>query len=341
MGRRTLPRLLFLGLLFFLIMMNLPSSVRAGQAGTTKRRSLVASAVRSAQEDVTWGTVSEKYVTQLSAKEQQAYAALLSADLKKGEAVWRPSVRFTVEEAIARDASLLRETQSMQELFAMGERALYAFRLDYMDRVYWMFDCDIDVSWSYAPQGDGLVLVEVETVSFSPISYYGSALSEDEAVQAALSEAAAQVRSNRRNGTRVQTVRAMATYLSSRSSYGNAGAKAGHTPAGVLLSKYGRQGNCEGYARAFFCLCKRLGVPVIYVESKTHAFTFVQLENGAWYGADPSWADAGSSLDLRWILYGTSFAREMDSTGAHEAYLSRYGARLSVMAISKESYGWK
>ena len=341
MGRRTLPRLLFLGFVLFLFILQLPSPVRAGQAGTVKRRSLVASTVLAAQDDVTFGTVSERYVTQLSAQEKQVYAALVAADLKKGQALWRPSVRFTIEEATAKDAQALRETQPILELFAAGERGLYAFRLDYMERTYWMFDCDIDVNWSYTPSGDGMALVEVESMTFTPISYYGTALSEDEAVQAALSEAALEVRSNRRNATRVQTVSAIASYLASRSSYGYAGAKAGHTPSGVLLSKYGRQGNCEGYARAFFCLCKRLSVPVIYVESKTHAFTYVQLENGAWYGVDPSWADAGASVDFRWVLYGTAFAREKDSTGAHVAYLSRYGARLSVMAISKDSYVWK
>jgi hypothetical protein len=207
-----------------------------------------------------------------------------------------------------------------------------------MDRVYWMFDCDIDVNWATSSLGNGQSLVEVQYLAFTPIAYDGGALLEDEKAESALKEMALSIRGDRRGSSRAQTVLAICLALAKRSSYG--GGKMAHTPAGVLLSGHGRMGNCEGYARTFFCLCKKLGIPVVYVESRTHAFTYVQLENGAWYGVDPCWADVGSDVDSRWILYGSAAARSGDTSQSHEAYLSRYGARFIALTIARDSYGF-
>lgn len=340
MEKKGLFRLLILWMALALGFLLGPSSARAGQAGTSKRTSQVGSAVRMAQEEASSGAVTDLYYSQLSEEEKQAYAALAAKDLKQGEVRWYPSVRFVTDRETAEDSGRLRETDPIRALFAQGEKALYAFRLDYMDRVYWMYDCDIDVVWAVTPQDGEKVLVEVRYVGFRPIAYYNGALSEEEGVQAALAQAASAVRASRRGTSRAQTVLSAVTYLAGRASYGNGSSKASHTPAGLLLSRHGRVGNCEGYARVLFCLCKRLQIPVVYVESKSHAFVFVQLENGSWYGVDPSWADTGTSVDLRWVLYGTATARG-DSSGAHAAFLSRYGARLMALTIVRDSYVWK
>ena len=339
MGHPPLVRVLVLALLGLGLEIALPSASRAGSLVTQKERMAVRSAVSEAQDGFETGRVTDQYYTQLTREEKQAYAVLAGADLKTGSAQWLLGKSFSVPEETASDSQALKESEPIRKLFAIGERALYAFRLDNMYSVYWMYDCNIDVNWSVSSRGDGTALVTVNYVAFEPIPYYSGVLRDDSAVQEAVQEAAKAIASQRKNSSRAETVRAMVAFMAERFSYGNTKTHQSHTPAGVLLSKYGRTGTCEGYARVFYMLAKRLGIPVVYVESRTHAYNYVQMENGGWYGVDATWADAGGNLDESWILFGQEDAARNDRGQAHEAYLSRYGARLAALSIAGSSYG--
>lgn len=58
---------------------------------------------------------------------------------------------------------------------------------------------------------------------------------------------------------------------------------------GVFLSPYYTV--CEGYAGAFKMLCDRAGIPSVLVVDDNHAWNYVKMEDGNWYGVDVTWDD--------------------------------------------------
>ena len=56
----------------------------------------------------------------------------------------------------------------------------------------------------------------------------------------------------------------------------------------------GRRGKtfvCEGYAESFKLLCDRFGIPCVHVSGNGHAWNYMQMDNGKWYGVDVTWDD--------------------------------------------------
>ena len=64
----------------------------------------------------------------------------------------------------------------------------------------------------------------------------------------------------------------------------------------------GSQFVCSGYAYAFKLLCARLGVPCYRICGDTplgwHAWNFVQMDDGKWYGVDVTWDDIGNASQI-------------------------------------------
>lgn len=58
---------------------------------------------------------------------------------------------------------------------------------------------------------------------------------------------------------------------------------------GVFLTPY--ISVCEGYAGAFKMLCDRAGIPSVLVVNDDHAWNYVKMEDGNWYGVDTTWDD--------------------------------------------------
>jgi len=48
---------------------------------------------------------------------------------------------------------------------------------------------------------------------------------------------------------------------------------------------------CEGYAEAFTYICQLVGIPSIIVNSKSHEWNLVQMDNGQWYAMDVTYDD--------------------------------------------------
>lgn len=51
-----------------------------------------------------------------------------------------------------------------------------------------------------------------------------------------------------------------------------------------------RESVCSGYAKAFQCLMRRLGIPCFYLSGDEHAWSIIELD-GEYYEADATWAD--------------------------------------------------
>jgi len=48
---------------------------------------------------------------------------------------------------------------------------------------------------------------------------------------------------------------------------------------------------CEGYAEAFTYICQQLGIPSIIVNSETHEWNLVKMDDGQWYAMDITYDD--------------------------------------------------
>ncbi|KAG4095403.1 hypothetical protein H8356DRAFT_1687043 [Neocallimastix lanati (nom. inval.)] len=48
---------------------------------------------------------------------------------------------------------------------------------------------------------------------------------------------------------------------------------------------------CEGYAEAFTYICQLVDIPSIIVNSQTHEWNFVQMDDGQWYAMDVTYDD--------------------------------------------------
>lgn len=98
--------------------------------------------------------------------------------------------------------------------------------------------------------------------------------------------------------------------LASRVTYDGEGVRP-HCAAGALID--GRA-VCDGYAKAFYLLCEREGIPCVIVagvamqngKSEPHAWNYVQMEDGLWYGVDTTWDDVGHTATGDYFLVGAA-----------------------------------
>ncbi len=206
-------------------------------------------------------------------------------------------------------------------------RAAWAVTADQPD-LYWIDS----YNWSYLyyySKSKSTVSIKIVAIIFKPVSYYSGAKKELQQVKNVVKAVSASIMQNRPDASRYTTARLIYEYLASTASYGYASGTE-HSPAGILLDKYGHVGVCDGYSQAFKMICDACGIPCKLVSSECyqHAWNMLQLENGVWYGIDVTWGDDGglSDISYRWFMYGQN---EVVS-GAHpgreiHSYIDRSG----------------
>jgi transglutaminase/protease-like cytokinesis protein 3 len=109
---------------------------------------------------------------------------------------------------------------------------------------------------------------------------------------------------------------------------------------------------CEGYARAYKYLMDELNIPCVIVygnatnstgETESHAWNYVQLENGKWYAIDVTWDDpiiyGGGSLTndskYKYFLVG---ADSLEGNHEEDYDVSGTGQNFKYPELSKENY---
>ena len=287
--------------------------------------------------------LSTMYYSQLNHREQDAYRVLLRTDLRKRLAFrWNVSVSFQVTEKELENMSWRTKAKPVQMLNEEFCRAYYAYCLDYVDDTYWLSDeYDLDYGYRYSyieEEGKENIVLTIRYVMVYLRPIYGRALVDDNEVQAAIGNLYTYVKANRRNESRQETVLAISKVMVKNMTFANPMPDYGSTPASLVLKKFGKRGNSEAYAKMAFILCKKFSIPVVYVQSETHNFCYVQMENGIWYGLDVTWADKGNQLDKKWVLYGTGVVKKYDLSNKHDALTSKNGISLCAISISKKSY---
>lgn len=124
-----------------------------------------------------------------------------------------------------------------------------------------------------------------------------------------------------------------------------------HQPTGALLKG---KAVCEGYSEAMKLICDRENIPCIIVigtgNGGAHAWNYVQMEDGKWYGLDVTWDDQTNtyydyflvgSESVNAVFGKTKFGNGSDGDGNHVnggTHFSTALYTLSYPAITAQSY---
>ena len=95
---------------------------------------------------------------------------------------------------------------------------------------------------------------------------------------------------------------------------------------GVLVKN---RATCSGFSRAFKLICDKNNIPCALVtgvgitpnESGEHMWCLVQMEDGLWYGVDPTWDDYGGS---EYLLVGGNTVSAFSGITFSESHLPQY-----------------
>ena len=124
-------------------------------------------------------------------------------------------------------------------------------------------------------------------------SFEGALASVDQ-FQSGLASAVSEIRAARKSDSRYDTVKAIHDYICDHVSYFYSDDYAGEAQTAAPLFGIGSTDHrivCEGYAMAFKLLCDQFEIPATVIGSRSHAFNYVQMEDGRYYFMDCTWDD--------------------------------------------------
>lgn len=193
------------------------------------------------------------------------------------------------------------------------QSAYDAFVYDYPE-VFWLGNVSYSFSAVYS-DGKG----SISSVTLSARDSYTGASGEIKKFDAAVNTAASAVSAGLpSNAGRYDKVKAIHDYLCDRLTYNGYGEWA-HSAGGAFL----HQGVvCEGYAKSFMILCRKLNIPCILIvgnAGEDHMWNYVQMEDQNWYLVDVTWDDTDRGMiSYTYFLAGSnspSDIRGIDTVG--------------------------
>lgn len=195
------------------------------------------------------------------------------------------------------------------------------------------------------------VILNGNTVERSWFSFekemYPNACSQLGLILNGIDQAVNSIKAARQSDSRYDTVKAIHDYICENADYDYEAAAEmdmdeAHTAAPLFGG--GRRGNklvCEGYARAFKILCARLNVPAAHVIGTTpygsHAWNYVQMDDGEWYGMDTTWDD--STATYSYFLSGKNTAPPNDSAAFIDTHVP-FGGYYSSLDNGSGKWGY-
>ena len=187
-----------------------------------------------------------------------------------------------------------------QSLASAAAQAAYdAVTYDYPE-IFWIDSASV----SYTSVGGKVTKITLGTAS----PYYSGALNDVAAFDAAVDSTVNEIKSLYPVSTDYEKVKAVHDWLCDNITYEESeNDNIAHTPAGVFL-RSDKKVVCEGYAKAFMILCRKLGVPAILVVGYAggpHMWNYVQMNDGAWYLVDCTWDDQVTEIIYSYFLVGT------------------------------------
>ena len=150
-------------------------------------------------------------------------------------------------------------------------------------------------------------------------------------------------------GSRYNQIKYVHDWIVDHAEYNKANDDTDDTIYGILVKK---KAVCEGYANTFKYLMDELNIPCVIVygnatnssgETESHAWNYVQLENGKWYAIDVTWDDpiiyGGGSLTndskYKYFLVG---ADSLEGNHEEDYDVSGTGQNFKYPELSKENY---
>lgn len=218
------------------------------------------------------------------------------------------SFSFSPDEASGADAAI-RET-----IGSMVQPALDALLYDHPE-VNWISmeegsGSTFSISSRKQTKADGSVVVEIRKLTFRLVFKTGltrESIETEEALLAAAIQEAGDTLTE--EATRYEVLCALQEYLCRSVTYQSDAARA-HEAVGALLD---HAAVCDGYAKAFKLLCDAYDIPCLVVpgtatqngKKEPHAWNYVQMEDGKWYGMDVTWDDGSIETGKNYFLVGS------------------------------------
>lgn len=282
------------------------------------------------------------FYNQLPSYSKKIYRFLNKKNLKKKKLKRGASYSFWTTMSLIRGGNI-NKVSKFVKFDKKVQKGVYAFRMDHMEKCYFLRDFSWQYLYRYTTYDGVNAKVTIYKIVFTPIRSYSNVLKDDAKVKKALSVMKSYIVSHRASSSRYHTLYTMCKYMTLRFTHNGSGYAPSYTPASVLLSKFGNQGVCEAYAKVCFIMCKKFGIPVIYAESDNHAYTFVKMENGKWYGLDTDWIDDNhpvkkGKMDMKWFLYGSNQLASIDQGNTHQTKYTRGSISLKAFSISPTPY---
>lgn len=223
------------------------------------------------------------FKSQLTGKALEIYKALEKTKLSPSN----PGV--TIKKSFSRKTNL---NSVINQYVAAYERALFAYEYDHLDQLYWQGDNQIGFKVAYSIRKSTVTLAMRFYYKVSP--YYNADL--EKIAKARITEVVTKAKTL---DTTYKKLEYLNRWICDNCTYDYAALSApsgtmdtyfAHTAMGCLILK---RGVCETYAKTLKLLCQKLNIPCLVVNSATHAFNYVKMENGSWYMIDCTWNDSG------------------------------------------------
>lgn len=281
----------------------------------------------------------KNYVPQMRTSKAVTRTGLYKSDLNKNELAiyngwksknWKKAKSVTIKLPNRRN---FNDRKTFCKMFKEIHKGTWAFFRDNPE-VYWIHTYSIKYG-----RYDSNYIYEVKLI---PEKYYSSILKEDRAVNKQLKSAVTKIKSNRKNKSDYETLKAIHDYCVKKITYGHAGNYIAyeHTITGALLKKYNNIGVCESYAKIFKILCDRFGIKCMLVMGDNHLYDYVKLK-GKWYMVDPTWDDSVYTISYKYFLLGK--ASTLRDHYPYNEYSYNYGndlikANLAMPKLSDSDY---
>lgn len=240
------------------------------------------------------------FYTFLNSNQKAVYNALK-------EKMFESSVEVTLPSPLTwsgTDTSVPSDIKSaLSEAVSGGISAL----CDDFPMIFWINGYSISYGYSYR-YGDSGYIFTITSVTVKP-RINTNAYADMNKVKQDYNDMAAVVADVEIKGaTRYEKVKFIHDFICKRVEYDeNFEIPTAHEPTSVFLSPY--KTVCEGYSEAFKILCDKADIPCVIAVGTSngggHAWNYVKMEDGKWYGVDCTFDDQGSIL-YDYFLVGTA-----------------------------------
>ncbi len=247
------------------------------------------------------------YYDQLSDDAKTVYRSIYKASMKEDgvEIILREPLIFT-EEA---DSAEKTNAEIRDTLIRITQPAIDALQYDHPS-IFWIRMGEGGSTFSVASRTrenkDGTKTVSIQKLTFLLKTRHIPEGSTPEVEKNALDAAARAVTIT--GNTRYEILQSICKYLAAHVLY-DADSARPHIALGALID--GRA-VCDGYAKAVKLLCDARDIPCIVVagdamqnyKTESHAWNYVQMEDGKWYALDITWDDRGDHAVTSYFLVG-------------------------------------